>query len=222
MRARGWAGWGRRGAAVGAGAGLWLALVLGTAPMAGAHPSGPGGDPSVLHICVTKQGRERIVGEGVACGHGEMALHRKGAGRFIDTGRTVFDTATGFEWEKKTTAVGSGANGADLHDVDNLYDWFDATGSWIAAVNAEAFTGHTDWRVPTKGELLGIVDTTVVGCSGCAPCIDPIFGPTAASGYWSSTELRAPFAGLVDFFGGFAVPFDKHADFHVRAVRGGP
>jgi hypothetical protein len=43
-------------------------------------------------------------------------------------------------------------------------------------------------------------------CSGgSGACIDPIFGPTAAPGYWSSTPLagRLTFAWLVDFNNGF-------------------
>ena len=40
------------------------------------------------------------------------------SGCFCDLGGTIKDTCTGLQWEKKTTAVGSGANAADLHDTD--------------------------------------------------------------------------------------------------------
>jgi hypothetical protein len=44
--------------------------------------------------------------------------------RFVDNGDgTVTDNQTGLQWEKKTTAVGSVANLADPHDVDNAYTW---------------------------------------------------------------------------------------------------
>ena len=43
----------------------------------------------------------------------------------------------------------------------------------------EGFAGHCDWRLPMMSELASIVDTTVLGCAVDAPCIDPIFGPTA-------------------------------------------
>src|SRR5262245_50203956 len=47
-----------------------------------------------------------------------------GSGCFCNTGDgTTRDTCTGLQWEKKKTAYGSGANPADLHDVDNLYVW---------------------------------------------------------------------------------------------------
>jgi Protein of unknown function (DUF1566) len=46
------------------------------------------------------------------------------SGTFCDLGDgTVLDSATGLQWEKKTTEVGSGVNPADLHDVDNHYAW---------------------------------------------------------------------------------------------------
>jgi hypothetical protein len=68
-------------------------------------------------------------------------------GRFIDLGLVLVDTRTDLMWEKKTGADGV-PNDADLHHVDNTYDWCHATGStdvicegvspwsWIGAVNA--------------------------------------------------------------------------------------
>lgn len=43
--------------------------------------------------------------------------------QWCDRGATVYDTATGLEWEKKTTRSGSGVDPDDLHDVDNTYQW---------------------------------------------------------------------------------------------------
>lgn len=140
-------------------------------------------------------------------------------GRFFDLGPVVLDTQTNLMWEKKTTTVGSGHNFADLHDVDNRYDWFIATGGWIAGVNAEVFAGFSNWRVPTRDELLTIVDMNMG-----PPRIDPIFGPTEASYYWSSNEVGSSNAWFVTFFTGFA-NFDlgfKLFDFRARAVRAGP
>lgn len=136
-------------------------------------------------------------------------------GRYVDFGLVVFDTQTNLMWEKKDGA-GGGPNFANLHDVDNKYTWCQATGnsaeicagnatSWIGQVNAEGgtgFAGFSNWRVPTLAELQGILDTSVTTCGSGTPCIDPIFGPTAASFYWSSTEGGATFAHIVDFFFG--------------------
>jgi hypothetical protein len=114
----------------------------------------------------------------------------------------------------------------------NVYNWCQATGnsaafcggnatSWIGQVNAEVFAGFSDWRVPAREELLTIVDTSVATCGSGTPCIDPIFGPTQASFYWSSTEISEFFTWDVSFFDGFAVSDIKFVNFHVRAVRGG-
>jgi hypothetical protein len=47
-----------------------------------------------------------------------------GISTFSDLGDgTIYDSATDLQWETKTTAVGSGVNAADLHDVDNYYSW---------------------------------------------------------------------------------------------------
>lgn len=143
-------------------------------------------------------------------------------GRFLDLGPAVFDTQTKLMWEKKTTPVGSGHNFADLHDVDNTYTWSTAMGDWIAAVNAEVFAGFSNWRVPMKDELLTIVDTSVAMCGLVTPCIDPIFGPTQASDYWSSTEVGPNVAWIVIFSSGNLRFGNKNADVHVRAVRSGP
>ena len=160
------------------------------------------------------------------------------AGRFIDLGLTVFDTRTNLEWEKKTTALGSGQNFSDLHDVDNFYLWADANGSWIAGVNAEDFAGHSDWRVPTRTELESIRDLSVLhpdSGTKCGPfilaCLDPSFGPTkfgqfpGTDAYWTSTtfEPDPTRAYSVEFAIGFIGNTQiKEALLYVRAVRGGP
>jgi uncharacterized protein DUF1566 len=218
-RAR-WAGW---AGTVGAAAGLGLALILGTAMWAGAH-EGDLGDPRLVHACMAnKDGGVRIVGPTGSCSaNKESAVHWL-AGRFIDLGLTVFDAVTRLEWEKKTTTVGSGVNAADPHDVDNTYNWFDATGSWITAVNAEGFVGfagHNDWRVPNLKELKSIIDTSVAGCGTGTPCIDPIFDPTQTSHYWSVFDPEGSAPG-VDFLLGLET-FDHLSQLnYVRAVRGG-
>jgi hypothetical protein len=116
-------------------------------------------------------------------------------GGFVENGDgTVTDTQTGLQWEKKTTAVGSGANLADPHDVDNTYTW--SKHKWTTP-NGTAFTeflprlngassdgmsptgclaSHCDWRLPSLDELLTI--SRDIAPSQTSPCIDPAFGPT--------------------------------------------
>jgi hypothetical protein len=58
---------------------------------------------------------------------------------YTDLGLTVRDQNTGLEWEKKTTAPGSGQNAADLNDVDNVYVWVGActVGGARCAIDAD-------------------------------------------------------------------------------------
>jgi len=157
----------------------------------------------------------------------------RSGGRLVDLGLVVADKQTNLVWEKKTTKVGSGQNSGDLHDVDNTYTWCQATGnnegprclgnltSWIGRVNADAFAGFTNWRVPTREELLSIVDTDVAACDRSTPCIDSIFGPTQASEYWSSTEVSPNVAWIVIFSSGNLKFGTKSDRVVVRAVRSG-
>lgn len=164
-----------------------------------------------------------------------------GGTRFEDNGDgTVTDHQTGLQWEKKTTTLGSGANGADAHDVDNMYSWSNASApdgtaftDFLAKLNSctssdgttvigAGFAGHCDWRLPTIQELQTIVDATRGSCNGSnGACIDPVFGPTNDALYWSASTLAnyPTLAWRVYFFNG-ALSYDgKGGGFSVRAVR---
>lgn len=174
--------------------------------------------------------------------------------RFVDNGNgTVTDHQTGLTWEKKLVENDFQGNcdaesqaDRSIHCVNNAYQWSssgsDADGGlftdFLERINAAlstspdgvtvadvCFAGHCDWRVPNIAEL----QTILAPCpGGGAPCIDPIFGPTAADPtapdpYWSSTS----FASLSDvawdlqFNGGGRTAGSKSNGFRVRAVRGG-
>jgi len=164
------------------------------------------------------------------------------SGTFTDNcDGTVTDSATGLQWEKKTTAIGSGQNFADPHDVDNTYTWSatspaaDGTAftDFLVKLNTPpCFAGHCDWRLPseqgaaTSGprELESILILVNMGVEcPTSPCIDPIFGPTEPALYWSATSF---FGGGT--FSALAVAFNEAAtvfatppggDLYVRAVR---
>ena len=160
--------------------------------------------------------------------------------RFIDNGDdTICDTQTGLMWEKKN-AADNVENLDNPNDVDNLYTWtstVDGDNSnpdgtvftdFLARLNNTVmyrlsdapFAGHTDWRVPTFAELQTIVD-----CDFGSPCIDPIFGPMAATFYWTSTSEASnrSIAWTINFGSGTVVSQGsfKDDDHRVRAVRGG-
>jgi hypothetical protein len=155
--------------------------------------------------------------------------------RFVDNGDgTVTDNKTGLMWQKETnTCTG------EVTCVSNTYLWSSdqVTGTppdgplfktFLATLNGgvyhnpadmldessgpgTCFANHCDWRIPTVVELSSIVQVTT--CSGTPnPCIDPVFGPTAAGnpnqGYWSSTTLTGtPYAAwTVGFTSGATGP----------------
>jgi len=144
--------------------------------------------------------------------------------RFVDNGDgTVTDTQTRLMWEKKDDASG-------LHDLDNTYTWNDAMSVFVAEVNGVSsngtvqpgLAGYSDWRMPNTAEL----QTILLAPYPCAtsPCIDPIFGPTAANLHWSSTrDTTHPTFSWGVFFDNGLVEHDSWVKgYPARAVRGGP
>jgi Protein of unknown function (DUF1566) len=129
----------------------------------------------------------------------------------------VKDNVTGLIWEGKE-ASGTRAGG-------NTYTHYDSTTSaqkwngstyvnptaadiaastnsmgYVAAVNAMALCGYTDWRLPTADELQGIVD---YGVAYPGPTINTAWFPnTPSNWYWSSS----PYVGFAD--GAWVVEFD--------------
>jgi hypothetical protein len=81
----------------------------------------------------------------------------------------------------------------------------------------------SDWRIPNIVELQTIVDLGAPGCGTGTPCIDPIFGPTASDGYWSSSTYASGYGYAWGVFFEFGVlgSVYKNADTYVRAARGG-
>ncbi len=137
------------------------------------------------------------------------------------------DNVTGLIWEVKTNDDG-------LRDKDWTYQWGTTTGggscnstlthcnstSYVTAVNTlPGLCGFTDWRLPTRRELLSIVH---LGARN--PSIDTAHFPNTVSiTYWNS-DLYAPdpaYAWYVDFGNGDAYATGLDGTFYVRLVRGG-
>jgi hypothetical protein len=173
------------------------------------------------------------------------------SGCFCDLGDgTVLDTCTGLQWEKKNGANGTPGMGtrdySNAHDVDNAYTWTDLAdgdgtnpdgtmfteflGALNESISADGitvsgcFAGHCDWRLPQIDELRTLIDPSASGCGSSAPCINPIFGPTAASAgnYSTGTTVAGDraFPWVVFFFDGTVNDgVVKYDDDFVRAVR---
>jgi hypothetical protein len=96
---------------------------------------------------------------------------------------------------------------------------------WINQLNAENFAGHSDWRVPAEAGFnpTGARELESILQHPCTdvPCIDPIFGPTIATGYWSRTGdvTRSLDAWFVNFYDGPYSNLIKREPLFVRAVR---
>ena len=136
---------------------------------------------------------------------------------------TVEDTRTGLTWEKQSWD-------SSVHAHDLVYTWAGAL-SKIAALNAAAFAGFSDWRLPNRAEL-----DSLVSSAAAYPAVDPSFNVSCAPGctvltcsctsserYWTSTTFE-PIPGYawdVEFGLGQVSAEFKTETLHVRAVRGG-
>jgi hypothetical protein len=121
---------------------------------------------------------------------------------YIDNGNgTVTSSATGLIWQKQD---------------DGTRRTWDAANSYCSGLSLDG----TGWRLPTKDELLTIVNTSY------DPSIDPIFTNTQRMFYWSSTTDAT--IDVMSALTAWAVPFGSpndpldfgHGyDFYVRCVR---
>jgi hypothetical protein len=170
-------------------------------------------------------------GQVVPCpGTGQDGELQRGLDRaYVDNGDgTITDTRTGLMWEKLS-------NDGTIHHKEHLYTWAEAFSIKIAGLNALAFAGHRDWRVPNVNELYSLVklgpyspaisspafhSNCIVGCT-VQTCSCTY---TQSGAYWTSTP------GHLDNGGAWKVGFHDGSVFrssvntppaHVRAVRGG-
>ncbi|VVS94656.1 Lcl C-terminal domain-containing protein [Desulfoluna spongiiphila] len=128
-----------------------------------------------------------------------------------DSDKTVTDHATGLTWEVKTAA-----------SLEETVTQTEAL-AYIDQLNAEAFCGHRDWRLPTILELHAMADFEHDG-----PAVDTDFFPNTQKTrhYWSSTTSEVE--GITRYY---LLNFDLGHVFNttnpdtaatVRAVRGAP
>jgi hypothetical protein len=120
--------------------------------------------------------------------------------RLTATGGTAFDELTGLAWDVAVTAK---------------VTWEDG----LRHCQASTVGGHNDWRMPSRVELVSIMDFTR------QPTIDPLAFPQTPDDYfWSSSIV--PFDRSLAFsvyFGGGITAYGTRegASAHTRCVRGG-
>jgi hypothetical protein len=153
---------------------------------------------------------------------------------YVDNGDgTVTDTKSGLMWEKLTTACAG-----EISCFNEIYTWSSGAGdsnpdgslySTLAPQRNgyapflgvfKCYAGYCDWRIPTIGELRSIVSVGYPNCTS-SPCIDPVFGPTQAAQYWSSTLSSGAMAWEVQFSNGIDESHVTNDFRYARAVRGG-
>lgn len=127
---------------------------------------------------------------------------------------TVTDNNTGLMWQK--------------YEYASTYNWYEASGTYDAAFNPSSqnvcgslnLGGYSDWRLPTKKDLMSIVDYSI---PYPGPAINTTYFPnTHVNGYWSSTAgVGNPNQVWAVDFGDGSVSFSgKDYVMHVRCVRG--
>lgn len=157
----------------------------------------------------------------------------------------VKDNVTGLIWELKTHDGG-------LHDYDDIYIWYSSvnnggcsasdglyvdtckgygdyepttycnTQAFVARVNAAGWCGASDWRMPTRKELSGILNYMP---SSNGPHIEPLVFRDSLTGgdFWSGTPgAYVPSCGAwyVDFSKSTSAIGSRGAGRHIRLVRG--
>jgi hypothetical protein len=134
----------------------------------------------------------------------------------IKTDNGLRDRNNTYTWYIPDSAVNGGAPG--LQNGGNCTDSGCDTQAYVQAINDLKLCGASDWRLPTKRELLSIVDN-----GRLKPAIDVRFFPnTLSSYYWShtpSSDLENK-AWQVYFLYGEASPGSKEQKSHIRLVRG--
>ena len=150
------------------------------------------------------------------------SLVAKASGGTYDTTECVKDNSTGLVWEGKTASPATSRLGTSTY---TNYDANYSGGTTITAstnsigykdsVNTSALCGYTDWRLPTKEELQGIL------ASSGSPKIDTEWFPnTQANFYWSSSSWSNVYGmWVVDFDTGSSGFGSRVNGNYVRLVR---
>jgi hypothetical protein len=137
--------------------------------------------------------------------------------RFERTDLILTDNKTGLVWILNANLA------------ERQFSWNGTFDDLERAVNRDKYAGFKDWRVPTREELLTLVDLAKSqGFDGATPERSPIAGLTSIGfrnvqddAYWSSSENRfyAAEAWIVDMSDGKASFANKTLYYYLWPVR---
>jgi hypothetical protein len=157
---------------------------------------------------------------------------------YTDTGQTIIDNNTNLEWMKQDDNNGDCASFPSSLDRNCFFTWDEAF-AFVDSLNANAFAGHTDWRLPNVKELLSLLRYDGLPFisdefnDGCSPSCTVEACSCNGSEYFSSTTYileSDPFithsefarsAWMVNLGNGVVTDKVKNEGTNVRAVRGG-
>lgn len=119
---------------------------------------------------------------------------------------TILDNNTMLMWQKEDDGI--------------IYNWNKAIGEYDADLNINSdnvcrvlsLAGYTDWRLPSKDELTGLVNMDFL------PTINPVF-LSRSSYYWTSTQNQQVKSWCVNFADGGTEKDDISNGYFVRCVR---
>jgi Protein of unknown function (DUF1566) len=128
---------------------------------------------------------------------------------------TNYDSTTSLQIPNRSTGSGFAPTTADINAITN-------TVGYKNAVNSIALCGFSDWRLPTKEELLTLVDTSLSSEIGRARINATWFPYTSPLLYWTSapSASRSYQAWYVVFWNGTAMEgYRDVSNAHIRLVR---
>ncbi len=180
-----------------------------------------------------KQGKLKKIGAGVA-GFDFTKIGANGESLPANASqwRCVLDNHTGLMWEVKTQDGG-------IHDWGIKYTWYNPddninggfsgdenngvnTYAFANAVNEQGLCGYTDWRMPTRSELVSIV---YYGRQGQGPVIDSNYFPnTKDKIHWTASpsfDSNNAWFVYFDYELGDPAYANKHYLYYARLVRSG-
>ena len=136
--------------------------------------------------------------------------------------KTDDDTLRDKDWTYSLRNTNASTNGGDSGTsnggtCENETDC--DTETYVANINALSLCGASDWRMPSRLELINLIDHGTQ-----APLIDDTFFPNTHLGdYWSSTPFYIPSSAWVVNFTGGTVTFEQTSSANsIRVVRDVP